>query len=78
MNAQPIDLTNMEMTTEHPQKEGTFFWKNSLGVELIRVTYRPERTEYGVNWVGYYAVEGMRGRDVRQLGGSFVEVIGLE
>ena len=61
-------------TPESPQKEGTFLWKNSLGVEIVRVVLKPSHSKYGMSWDSYYSAVTHGGRNVTQLSGGFAEV----
>lgn len=58
----------------HPDTEGTYLWKNNLDVRVIKVYLVPTKEEYGLELASYLAVEGMRGRSVNHLQGSFVKI----
>ena len=59
---------------EHPQEEGVYLWQHSTGVETINVAYYPPKHEYGIRWDEYYGVTEMRGRNVKNLKGSFCRI----
>jgi len=51
-----------------PTEPGHYFWKNSLGTELICVYRVPARVEWGVQWDECLCVLG---RNVKQFQGTF-------
>lgn len=70
-----IIVTPDLFTKEKPKQSGLFLWKNSLGVELIKVVYYPSKIEFGMKWDSYYGIPSMRGKNVAKLQGEFLEVI---
>jgi hypothetical protein len=69
-----INGHEIEFTDKHPDKEGTFLWRHSIGVETIYVIYYPPKDEFGVHFDGCYGIPDMRGRNVRKLQGVFCEI----
>jgi len=69
-----INGHTIEFTDKHPQKEGTFLWKHSIGVETIRVIYYPPSHAFGIDWDGCYGIPDMRGKNVKNLSGTFCEI----
>lgn len=69
-----VTISQELFSDEHPNEEGTYLWKNSMGVELINVYYYKERHEYGIHWDSYYGIPSMGGRNIRNLLGSFLKI----
>lgn len=61
-------------TRETPKSAGLFLWKTNT-IELISVVWYSAKHEHGIYWDGYFGVPSLRGRNVSQLQGEFLEVI---
>lgn len=59
-------------TSEHPTEEGQYLWLNSMGMELINVTARPARIEYGIEWEATLTYNGRS--NIKQLQGKFMKL----
>jgi hypothetical protein len=69
-----INGHTIEFNKKSPDKEGTFLWKNSLGVEIITVKTTPIAYHGGVEFGGQLGVMGHRGRHPSRLSGEFAEI----
>lgn len=69
-----INIDPSQFTKDCPDEEALFLWKNTQGVELIKVYLVPAHNSFGMDWRRYYAVEGDRGRSVTHLQGEFLKV----
>ena len=54
-----------------PKKEGVFLWKNSLGIETLRVIHSPENWLFGLKFNSDYFAKG---RHISHYSGKFCEI----
>ena len=65
----------VETTDEVPQEEGKFLYVSDCGaIDVITLYLTDKRFDYGIEWDAYYGVVEYRGRNVKQLTGSFAKI----
>jgi hypothetical protein len=69
-----INGHEIQFTSEHPQKAGTYLWKRSMAVETIHVVHYHAKKEFGTDWPAYYGMPDMGGRNIKHLSGEFCEI----